>query len=457
MKTKTIFFCQDCGNESPKWSGKCSSCGAWNTMVEEKVSAKQNKQTIAPYWSEMLPNQKAKAMPITDIATEQEQRIILKDNELNRVLGGGLVLGSVVLAAGEPGIGKSTLFLQAAIQFPSIKCLYVSGEESVQQIKMRADRIATQHNNLFLLTTTSTKTIFEEIVAIHPQWVIIDSIQTMMAPILESAAGSVSQVKECTAEIQQFAKQSNIPFIIIGHITKDGTIAGPKVLEHAVDTVLQFEGDRHFAYRILRSIKNRFGSTSEIGIYEMSNTGMKEVSNPSDILMSQHTESMSGIAIAGTVEGIRPIMIEVQALVSNAVYGTPQRTNQGFELRRLQLLLAVLEKRGGFHFGTKDVFINIAGGLKIEDPAIDLAIICALLSSYQDVALPANICFVGEVGLSGEIRSVNRIEQRISEADKLGMDVIVIPQGNLKGLDTKKFGITVKAVGKVSDVYQMLF
>jgi DNA repair protein RadA/Sms len=456
VKIKTVFFCQDCGNESPKWTGQCSSCGAWNTMVEEKVT-KQTKNIVPPYWHSAINVQKAKATPITEIVAAAEQRIVLKDQELNRVLGGGLVLGSVVLAAGEPGVGKSTLFLQAAIQFPQLKCLYVSGEESMQQIKMRADRIAIQHPNLYLLTTTNTKTIFDEIARVQPHWVIIDSIQTMVSSLLESAAGSVSQVKECTAEIQQFAKQSNIPVIIIGHITKDGTIAGPKVLEHAVDAVLQFEGDRHFAYRILRSVKNRFGSTAEIGIYEMSSTGMKEVSNPSDILLSQHTDAMSGIAIAGTVEGIRPIMIEVQALVANAVYGTPQRTNHGFDLRRLQLLLAVLEKRGGFHFGTKDVFLNIAGGLKIEDPAIDLAIICALLSSYQDVSLPVNICFVGEVGLSGEIRSVNRIEQRIAEADKLGMDVIVIPNGNLKGLDISKFGIKIKAVEKVSDVYQMLF
>ncbi len=426
-------------------------------MVEEKVSKQPIATTKDTDWTAVNPSFQnvGKAQALNTIQSDVEQRILLEDAELNRVLGGGLVLGSVVLAAGEPGIGKSTLFLQAALNCHNLKILYVSGEESAHQIKMRSDRLGASNEQLFLLTTTNTKVLFEEIKSVQPNWVIIDSIQTMASPYIESVPGSVSQVRECTAELQQFAKQTNIPVVIIGHITKDGSIAGPKILEHAVDTVLQFEGDRHFTYRILRSIKNRFGSTSEIGIYEMTNKGMREVSNPSEILLSQHAEPMSGIAIAGTLEGIRPLMIEVQTLVSNAVYGTPQRTNNGFDLRRLQLLLAVLEKRGGFHFGSKDV--NIAGGLKIEDPAIDLAIVCALLSSYQDVALPSNICFVGEVGLSGEIRSVNRIEQRILEADKLGMDVIVIPYGNLKGLDLNKFGIQIKAVTKVSDVYQMLF
>jgi DNA repair protein RadA/Sms len=367
------------------------------------------------------------------------------------------VPGSVTLVAGEPGIGKSTLFLQTALQWNNGIALYVSGEESMQQIKMRAERVGAPNENLFILSATDTSAIFREAQRIKPNLLIIDSIQTLESPYVASSAGSVSQVRECAGELARFAKTSNIPVIIIGHITKDGSIAGPKVLEHMVDTVLQFEGDRHYAYRILRTLKNRFGSTSELGIYEMVTGGMRAVSNPSEILLAQHKEPLSGIAIAATIEGLRPLMIEVQALVTQAVYGTPQRTVSGLDLRRLQLLLAVLEKRGGFHFGVKDVFVNIAGGIKVEDPSIELALVCALLSSYEDRALPSNICMVGEVGLSGEIRAVSRIEQRIAEADKLGMDMILIPQANAKGLQIDQYRIAVKMASKVEDVYRMMF
>lgn len=455
-KTRSAFFCQNCGYETPKWTGKCPSCGAWNSFVEEVVQREDKNKKRGTDWDEAAKDLR-KAHKINDIATQTEIRLISPDSELNRVLGGGVVPGSVILVAGEPGIGKSTLFLQCALNWNDISVLYVSGEESAQQVKLRAERVGVNNKNLYLLTATDTTTIFQEIKKVKPQLVIVDSIQTLESPYVESAAGSVSQVRECAAELQKFAKTSNIPVCIIGHITKEGSIAGPKVLEHMVDTVLQFEGDRHYAYRILRTIKNRFGSTAELGIYEMVTTGMRPVSNPSEILLSQHDEPLSGIAIASTMEGLRPLMIEIQALASQAVYGTPQRTVSGFDLRRLQLLLAVLEKRGGFHFGAKDVFVNIAGGIKVEDPSIELAVVCALLSSYEDKALPANICFVGEVGLSGEIRAVNRIDQRIAEADKLGMDVIIIPKANAKGLDKKNYSIEIKTANKVEDVYRLLF
>ncbi len=454
MKRKISFFCQQCGYESPKWTGKCPSCGAWNSFVEEPVK-KDGKNKPNELWVD--DGEAAKARSIGSVVAEDEIRLILPDPELNRTLGGGLVQGSVVLVAGEPGIGKSTLFLQCALQWKGATILYVSGEESVHQIKMRADRVGAQNDNLYLLTTTDTSVIFQEIKKLRPQWVIIDSIQTLESPFVESAPGSVSQVRECAAELQRFAKQTNTPVCIIGHITKDGSIAGPKILEHMVDTVLQFEGDRHYAYRILRTLKNRFGSTSELGIYEMTSLGMHGVANPSQILLTQHDEPLSGVAIAATIEGSRPMMIEVQALVTQSVYGTPQRTTNGMDLRRMQLLLAVLEKRGGFHFGMKDVFLNIAGGLKIDDPSIDLPVVCALLSSYEDVALPSNICLVGEVGLSGEIRAVNRIDQRIAEAAKMGMDAIIIPKANAKGLDSQQHGITIRTATKVSEIYQSLF
>lgn len=455
-KTKSAFFCQNCGYETPKWTGKCPSCGAWNSFVEEVIQREDKAKKHIADWDEAAKDLR-KAHKLDEITPQSELRLITPDKELNRVLGGGVVPGSVVLVAGEPGIGKSTLFLQCALQWKDISILYVSGEESAQQVKLRAERIGNGNQQLYLLTATDTSTIFQEVKKVKPQMVIVDSIQTLESPYVESAAGSVSQVRECAAELQRFAKSANIPVFIIGHITKDGSIAGPKVLEHMVDTVLQFEGDRHYAYRILRTAKNRFGSTSEMGIYEMVNAGMRPVSNPSEILLSQHDEPLSGIAIASTMEGLRPMMIEVQALASQAVYGTPQRTVSGMDLRRLQLLLAVLEKRGGFHFGTKDVFVNIAGGIKVEDPSIELAVVCALLSSYEDKALPANICFVGEVGLSGEIRAVNRIDQRIAEADKMGMDAIIIPKANAKGLDKKGFSIEIKTANKVEDVYRMLF
>ncbi|MCB9045039.1 MAG: DNA repair protein RadA [Chitinophagales bacterium] len=455
-KTKSAFFCQQCGYEAPKWAGKCPSCGAWNSFVEEVIQREDKSKTKVTDWDDAAKELR-KARKLDDITPQNEARIIAPDVELNRVLGGGVVPGSVILIAGEPGIGKSTLFLQCALQWNNISILYVSGEESAEQVKLRAERLGVKNENLYLLTATDTATIFKEVKNVRPQLIIVDSIQTLESPYVESAAGSVSQVRECAAELQRFAKSSNVPVCIIGHITKDGSIAGPKILEHMVDTVLQFEGDRHYAYRILRTIKNRFGSTSEMGIYEMVTTGMRPVSNPSEILLSQHDEPLSGIAIASTMEGLRPLMIEVQALVTQAVYGTPQRTVSGMDLRRLQLLLAVLEKRGGFHFGAKDVFVNIAGGIKVEDPSIELAVVCALLSSYEDKALPSNICLVGEVGLSGEIRAVNRIDQRIAEADKLGMDVILIPKANAKGLDMKNYKIEVKTVNKVEDVYRMLF
>jgi DNA repair protein RadA/Sms len=456
-KIKSAFFCQQCGYETPKWTGKCPSCGTWNSFVEEVVQRDEKKRGDAQGWEDGENKEKNKAHKLDDVVHVEERRLPAPDTELNRVLGGGVVPGSVILVAGDPGIGKSTLFLQCALQWKSIRTLYVSGEESAQQIKLRAERLGVTNNNLYLLTATDTATIFNEVKKVKPQVLIIDSIQTLESPYVESAAGSVSQVRECAAELQRFAKTSNIPVFIIGHITKDGSIAGPKVLEHMVDTVLQFEGDRHYAYRILRTLKNRFGSTAELGIYEMVQQGMRAVTNPSEILLSQHDEPLSGIAIAATMEASRPLMIEVQALVTTAVYGTPQRTVSGMDLRRLQLLLAVLEKRGGFHFGAKDVFVNIAGGLKIEDPSIELAVVCSLLSSYEDKTLPSNICLVGEVGLSGEIRAVNRIEQRIAEADKLGMDVIFIPKANAKGLDKKNYKIEIKMVNKVEDVYKLLF
>lgn len=456
-KIKTAFFCQNCGYESVKWTGKCPNCQSWNTFVEEKITTEKPKVQNDKLWEEQKSPHTGKSVSLQDIQAETEQRWMLPDPELNRTLGGGLVPGSVTLVAGEPGIGKSTLFLQAALHWTQVKTLYVSGEESLQQVKLRADRIAPAHSNLYLLTATDTHTIFQEIKKIRPHWVIIDSIQTLESLYIESAPGSVSQVRETAAELQRFAKQTNTPVIIIGHITKDGNIAGPKVLEHMVDTVLQFEGDRHFTYRILRTLKNRFGSTSELGIYEMTHSGMRPVNNPSEIMLSHLEEGLSGIAIGASIEGIRPLMIETQALVTTAVYGTPQRTTNGFDLRRLQLLLAVLDKRGGLHFGSKDVFLNITGGIKIEDPAIDLAVACALLSSYEDMAMPANVCVVGEIGLSGEIRAVNRIEQRITEAEKLGMEFMIIPQANTKGLDTSKFKLNIRPVARVADVYELFF
>jgi DNA repair protein RadA/Sms len=455
-KVKTGFFCQNCGHESTKWLGKCPGCQQWNTFVEELIQKEPNKN--ANNWEEYSTETSLKkTQSLQSIKTKDTPRLITIDQELNRVLGGGIVSGSIVLVAGEPGIGKSTLFLQMGLQLKNVIVLYISGEESEQQIKMRADRLGIQNENFYLLTETSTQIIFSEIKKLKPELIIVDSIQTLESPFIDSSQGSVSQIRECAAEFQQFAKETNTPVFLIGHITKEGGIAGPKILEHMVDTVLQFEGDRHYAYRILRTLKNRFGNTAELGIYQMNEQGITAVLNPSEILITQKEDLLSGIAIAATIEGQRPLLIEVQALVTQSVYGTPQRTVSGFDLRRLQLLLAVLEKRGGFHFGVKDVFLNIAGGLKVEDPSIDLAVLCALLSSYEDAAIPHNICFAGEVGLSGEIRAVNRIEQRIAEAEKLGFEKIIVSKYNQKGLGKQKFNIEIITMGRVEEVYQHLF
>jgi DNA repair protein RadA/Sms len=456
-KVKTGFFCQNCGYESAKWLGKCPGCQQWNTFVEELVQ-KDNKKSTANDWSSFSEDAPSrKTVSLQDIKTKETPRLLTKDMELNRVLGGGVVPGSIILVAGEPGIGKSTLFLQMGLHLTDITTLYISGEESDVQIKMRADRLKAQNENFYLLTETSTQVIFQEIKKLKPQLVIVDSIQTLESPFIDSSQGSISQIRECAAEFQQFAKETNTPVFLIGHINKEGNIAGPKLLEHMVDTVLQFEGDRHYAYRILRTLKNRFGSTAELGIYQMNDNGMNPVLNPSEILITQKEEALSGIAIAATIEGQRPLLIEVQALVTQSVYGTPQRTVSGFDLRRLQLLLAVLEKRGGFHFGVKDVFLNIAGGLKVEDPSIDLAVLVSLLSSYEDASIPHNVCFAGEVGLSGEIRAVNRIEQRIAEAEKLGFDKIIVSKYNQKGLPKQRFNIEVITMGQVDEVYRYFF
>lgn len=456
-KTKVAFFCSQCGYESAKWIGKCPACNSWNTFVEEVIIKGTDKNNGKEDWKEFKVPGGLKTVSLTSVSSAEDVRLQTSDVEFNRVLGGGIVAGSIVLIAGEPGIGKSTLFLQIGLQLQGIRTLYISGEESEQQIKMRANRVGINNDDFYLLTETNTQTIFQEIKKLKPEVVIVDSIQTLSTPFIDSAPGSISQIRETAAELQRYAKETQTPVFLIGHITKDGSIAGPKILEHMVDTVLQFEGDRHYTYRILRTLKNRFGSTSELGIYEMTGGGMRPVTNPSEILITQKDDELSGIAIAATMEGIRPLLIETQALVTQSVYGTPQRTVSGFDLRRLQLLLAVLEKRGGFHFGVKDVFINIAGGIKVEDPSIDLAIVCALLSSYEDVALPQKICFAGEVGLSGEIRAVNRIEQRIAEAEKLGFDKIILSKYNAKSIQNLKTGIEIVALGKVEEVYQYLF
>jgi DNA repair protein RadA/Sms len=455
-KVKTAFFCTNCGHESAKWIGKCPSCEQWNTFIEE-VIVKDNRLDELKRKNHSKERKEIQTISLKDVTSSEEKRIVTSDAELNRVLGGGIVAGSIVLVAGEPGIGKSTLFLQNGLQLKNVITLYISGEESEHQIKMRADRLKIQNENFYLLTETSTQVIFQEISKLNPELIIVDSIQTLHSPYIDSSPGSVSQIRECAAEFQRFSKDTNTPVFLIGHITKDGAIAGPKILEHMVDTVLQFEGDRHYAYRILRTLKNRFGSTAELGIYEMTDEGMRQVSNPSELLITQKEDHLNGIAIAATIEGARPLLIEVQALVTQSVYGTPQRTVTGFDLRRLQLLLAVLEKRGGFHFGVKDVFLNIAGGLKVEDPSVDLAVLCALLSSFEDRPLPQHICFAGEVGLSGEIRAVNRIEQRITEAEKLGFQKIAVSKYNQKMLRNQKFNIEIVNMGTVEELYRYLF
>jgi len=474
-KTKSAYFCQSCGFEAPKWLGKCPSCGQWNTFVEEIVD-KPN--AAVPNWKSISNGstslQRAnKAVQVTEITYSEEHRILTPDKELNRVLGGGIVPGSLVLIGGEPGIGKSTLMLQLALSMPAAKILYVSGEESDRQLKMRAERITPLQPNgttgvigqgCFVLTETSTQNIFKQIEQLEPDLVIVDSIQTLHSAHIESTPGSVSQVRECTAELLRFAKESSTPVFLIGHITKDGMIAGPKILEHMVDTVLQFEGDRHHVYRILRAIKNRFGSASELGIYEMLGAGLREVSNPSEILLSQRDEALSGITISATLEGLRPMLIETQALVSTSAYGTPQRSATGFDTRRMNMLLAVLEKRCGFRLGNQDVFLNITGGIRVEDPAIDLGLAAAIISSHEDMPISSKTCFAGELGLSGEIRAVNRIEQRIAEAQKLGFEQIFISKYNLPSgkkdknqLDLSHYNIEIKAVSRIEEVFGLLF
>lgn len=454
-KIKTIYYCQNCGNQSPKWIGKCPVCGEWNTYAEEIVDKDEEKLKEKKGFT-LKKTQEIKPVPIKEVHEMETQRIDTLDTELNRVLGGGIVPGSLILIGGEPGIGKSTLMLQLALNLKGLKILYVTGEESDRQIKLRADRVGIQNEQCYILTETNTQQIFKQAELLAPDIIIIDSIQTLQTVYVESTPGSVSQVRECTAEIQRFSKEANIPVFLIGHITKDGMIAGPKVLEHIVDTVLQFEGDRNYTYRILRTTKNRFGSTSEIGIYEMIGAGLRPVLNPSEILLTQRDEDLSGIAIAAMMEGMRPFLIETQALVTPAFYGTPQRSGTGFDVRRMNMLLAVLEKRAGFRFGTKDVFLNIAGGMRVEDPAIDLAVVAAMVSSFNDISVSSKYSFCAEVGLSGEVRAVSRIEQRISEADKLGFEKIYISKFNPK-LELKKFNIEVVQISKVQQLVEELF
>lgn len=496
-KSKIAYFCQSCGFEAAKWLGKCPSCGQWNTFVEEVI---EKANTSIPNWKSASTSlQRAnKPVQVANITFNEEHRLLTPDQEFNRVLGGGIVAGSLVLIGGEPGIGKSTLMLQLALNMPGLKVLYVSGEESEHQIKMRAERltevrspkseVGSQESEIeynsgignskseivnrkseigrdcYILTETSTQNIFKQIEELEPDLVVVDSIQTLHSAHIESTPGSVSQVRECTAELLRFAKESSTPVFLIGHITKDGMIAGPKILEHMVDTVLQFEGDRHHVYRILRTVKNRFGSASELGIYEMLGEGLREVSNPSEILLSQRDEPLSGITISTTLEGLRPMMIETQALVSDSPYGTPQRTATGFDTKRMSMLLAVLEKRCGFKLGAKDVFLNITGGIRVEDPAIDLGLAAAIISSHQDIPVPFKTCFAGEIGLSGEIRAVNRVEQRIAEAQKLGFEQIFISKYNLpsgghdkKGIDLSRYNIDIKVVSRIEEVFELLF
>jgi DNA repair protein RadA/Sms len=449
-KTKTVFFCQNCGVDSPKWIGRCPSCKEWNTYVEEKVSGSGKKSS---------GTSRTRPVPelISEISSVSEPRIRTHSEEFNRILGSGIVPGSVILLGGEPGIGKSTLALQIAMHTPSLKTLYISGEESNRQIKLRADRIGGDNGSCYILCETNLEAIYAQLQNIEPDVVIIDSVQTLQSDTIESPAGSVSQIRECTAGLLRFAKESATPVILIGHITKEGGLAGPKLLEHIVDVVLQFEGDHNHLYRILRSLKNRFGSTSEIGLYEMQSEGMREVTNPSELLITRHEEDISGVAIAATVDGMRPFLIEIQALVSSAAYGTPQRSSTGFDLRRLNMLLAVLEKRAGFRLAAKDVFLNIAGGLKVTDPAIDLAVISAILSSDTDLAIRQDICFAGEIGLSGEIRPVGRLDQRIGEAEKMGFTKMIISSFNKKTETSKNHKIEVLRVGKVEDLFRLLF
>lgn len=451
-KEKSIFFCSNCGNESPKWLGKCPACGEWNTYTEERMKVSKNARSL-------LPQSKLESHPLklSEIKQESLERLSMPSGELNRVLGGGLVPGSIILIGGEPGIGKSTLVLQNMIRIRSRKVLYVSGEESAQQLKMRAERLGVDGGECYIVCETSLEIIFQHINNSNPGIVVIDSIQTIASEALESAAGSVGQVRECAAALLKYAKESGVPVILIGHINKEGSIAGPKVLEHIVDAVLQFEGDRHYMYRILRSIKNRFGSTSEMGIYEMTQVGLREVANPSELLISDAEAELSGSAVGVTIEGMRPLLVESQALVSTAAYGTAQRSVTGFDAKRMNMLLAVLEKRVGFKLALKDVFLNITGGFKVNDPALDLAVISSILSSNVDMPISRSVCLTGEVGLSGEIRPVTRLEQRIVEADKLGFSKIFVPHNNLKGVNLNRFKVEVVEVSRVEDVFRSLF
>ena len=457
-KDKIAYVCSNCGQESPKWIGKCPACGQWNTFKEIRVAGDSRQQaatTAAASAGHAL--RKNKVLKLKDISSHDDPRIDLHDEELNRVLGGGLVPGSIVLLGGEPGIGKSTLSLQTMLRLPEKRILYVSGEESAHQLKMRASRLGGDNDNFLILCENSLENVFEHIKDVQPELVVIDSIQTMMTEDVESSAGSIAQVRECASSLLRFAKTSSVPVILIGHITKEGTLAGPKILEHIVDTVIQFEGDQHYMYRILRSIKNRFGSTSELGIYEMQQNGLRQVSNPSELLLTQDHDGLSGIAISSAIEGVRPFLVETQALVSTAAYGTPQRSATGFDQRRLNMLLAVLEKRVGFKLMQKDVFINIAGGLRVTDLAMDLSVIAAVLSSNVDTPIESGWCMAGEVGLSGEVRPINRIEQRIAEAEKLGFSDMIIPKYNLQGFDAKKFHIRLHPVRKVEEALRELF
>jgi len=449
-KVKTAYFCQNCGAQSAQWKGQCSACKEWNTLVEEVISPASE----APVIGTTTLQTKKKAQKLDEISFETETRIDTKDQEFNRVLGGGLVPGSVILLGGEPGIGKSTLLLQIALSIGK-KVLYVSGEESEKQIKLRADRVQSNQDNCYVLAETKTDLIGLQIEAVQPDLIIVDSVQTLQSPKLESASGTVSQIRECTAELTYYAKVTGTPLILVGHITKDGQLAGPKLLEHMVDTVLQFEGDRNYVYRILRALKNRFGSTAELGIYEMLSGGLREVTNPSELLLSNYEEPLSGVAVAATLEGQRPLMIEIQALVSTAVYGTPQRSATGFNSKRLNMLLAVLEKKVGFKLGTKDVFLNITGGIHIDDPAIDLGVVMAVLSSNADKPLPASICFAAEVGLAGEIRSVQSIDRRIAEAEKLGFKAIFVASN--ASIDNKAHQIRIIKVAKIEEVVAKIF
>ncbi len=454
-KTKTYFFCSECGYQSSTWLGKCPECGKWNTFTEEVVKAESGKRKVESRQLQSAPKR------IQDISTSETVRIATGCGEFDRVLGGGIVPGSLLLLGGEPGIGKSTLLLQTALSIPGKKILYVSGEESEQQIKMRADRLTEdgkrENGELYVVSETVTQRIMEHIDAVQPDILIVDSIQTICTETIDSSAGSISQIRECTTEFQRYAKESGVPVLLVGHITKDGNLAGPKVMEHIVDCVLQFEGDRNYGYRMLRSLKNRFGSTAEIGIFEMQGDGLREVENPSEFLLSQRDETLSGCAVAATLEGARPMFIEVQSLVSSAVYGTPQRNANGFDFRRLSMLLAVLEKRCGFKLGAKDVFLNIAGGIRVSDPAIDLAVACSVLSSNVDMPISPRYCFAAEMGLSGEVRSVSRVEHRIAEADRLGFEKIFVSKYNARSLNKKRFGIEIMEVSVIEDAFRALF